>query len=313
MAARPFRFGVQVSSAADGQAWAELARQVEDLGYTTLWVPDHFDDQWGPLVALTAAAMATTTLLVGPLVLDNDYRHPAVVAREMATLDLVSNGRVELGLGAGWKRSDYDRLGLDFDPPGVRIDRLEEAVSIIKMLWTDDDGHADFKGLHYTMQGADRLPLPVQRPRPPLLLAGGGRRMLSLAAREADIVGFNASLAAGEVGPAMAREGLADRFRQRVIWVRDAAGERFDGLELHCHTFLCMVGADRRSVAEVMAGPFGVSVEEAMDVPIALVGPVEELCEVLQQRREELGFSYWSIPAKSYEAFAPVVARLAGR
>lgn len=313
MAARPFRFGVQVSSAADGQAWADLARKVEELGYTTLWVPDHFDDQWGPLVALTAAAMATSTLLVGPLVLDNDYRHPAVVAREMATLDLVSNGRVELGLGAGWKRSDYDRLGFDFDPPGVRIDRLEEAVSIIKMLWSDEDGGADFKGLHYTMQGAGRLPLPQQRPRPPLLLAGGGRRMLSLAAREADIVGFNASLTAGEVGPAMAREGLAERFRQRVMWVREAAGERFEDLELHCHTFLCMVGADRRSVAEVMAGPFGVSVEEAMDVPIALVGAVEELCEVLQQRREEYGFTYWSIPAKSCVAFAPVVARLAGK
>ncbi|HUR22416.1 MAG TPA: TIGR03621 family F420-dependent LLM class oxidoreductase [Acidimicrobiales bacterium] len=312
MGARPFRFGVQVGSAADGRAWRELARKVEDLGYSTLWVPDHFDDQWGPLVALTAAAMATTTLKVGPLVLDNDYRHPGVVAREMATLDLVSEGRLELGLGAGWRRSDYARHGLDFDRPGTRMDRLEEAVSIIKALWSDEGGDVDFKGVHYSLQGARRRPRPKQRPRPPLLLAGGGRRMLSLAAREADIVGFNANLAAGEVGPAMARQGLAERFRERVVWVREAAGERFEELELHCHTFLCMVGGDPRSVAAVMAGPLGVTPEEAMQVPMALVGTVDELCDVLHERRTEFGFSYWSIPANAYEAFAPVVSRLCG-
>lgn len=312
MGARSFRFGVQASSASDGRSWAALARNVEDLGYSTLWVPDHFDDQWGPMVALTAAAMATTTLLVGPLVLDNDYRHPAVVAKEMATLDLVSDGRVELGLGAGWMRSDYAQYGLEFDPPGVRIDRLEEAVAVIKALWSGERGEVDFKGVHYELRGVTRRPRPAQRPRPRLLLAGGGRRMLSLAAREADIVGFNANLAAGEVGAEVARQALAERFRDRVAWVREAAGPRFDELELQCHTFVCMVGADRRHVAEVMAGPFGVSPQEALEVPIALVGTVDELCDVLQQRREEFGFSYWAIPATAYEAFAPVVARLAG-
>lgn len=312
MGAHPFRFGVQASTAADGPIWADLARKVEDLGYSTLWVPDHLDDQWGPLVALTAAAMATSELLVGPLVFDNDYRHPGMVAKEMATLDVVSGGRVELGLGAGWMRSDYEQYGLDFDPPAIRIDRLEEAVAVIKTLWSEERGQADFKGLYYSLQGAVRAPRPVQKPRPRLMLAGGGRRMLSLAAREADIVGFNASLAAGEVGMEVARQAVAERFRERVRWVRDAAGERFDELELHCHTFVCMVGADRRQVAEVMAGPFGVSTEEAMEVPIALVGTIDELCHMLQQRREEFGFSYWSIPASSFVAFAPVVARLAG-
>lgn len=312
MGVKPFRFGVQAGTAADGRAWLELARKVEGSGYSTLWVPDHLDDQWGPLVALTAAAMATSTLLVGPLVLDNDYRHPGMVAKEMATLDVVSGGRLELGLGAGWLRSDYEQFGLEFDPPGVRIDRLEEAVAVIKALWSEERGAADFKGLFYSLDGAVRHPRPVQQPRPRLLLAGGGRRMLSLAAREADIVGFNANLAAGAVGMDTARQAVAGRFRERVRWVREAAGDRFDDLELHCHTFLCMVGADRRQVAEVMSGPFGVTPDEALDVPIALVGTVDELCETLQQRREEFGFSYWAIPASACEAFAPVVARLAG-
>ena len=310
MAGRRFRFGVQVAAAADGKAWADQARRAEALGYSTLWVPDHLDDQWGPLVALTAAAAATTSLLVGSLVLDNDYRHPAVVAREMATLDVVSGGRVEVGVGAGWLRSDYLRHGLAFDPPAVRIRRLEEAVAVMKALWSGTD--VDFDGHHYRLLGARGHPRPVQAPHPPLLMAGGGRRMLSLAAREADIVGFNASLAAGEVGPAVAREALAERFRQRVAWVRAAAGDRFDQLELQCHTFMCLVGADRRQVAEAMAGPFGVTPEQALEVPLALVGTVDELCEVLEQRREEYGFSYWAIPGSALEAFAPVVARLAG-
>ena len=310
MGRRPFRFGVQVSSAVDGKAWADQARRAEALGYSTLWMPDHFDDQWGPLVALTAAAAATTSLLLGPLVLDNDYRHPAVVAREMATLDVVSDGRLELGIGAGWLRSDYEQHGLRFDRAGTRIERLEEAVALIKALWSGKE--VDFEGTHYSLVGARGHPRPVQRPHPRLLLAGGGRRILSLAAREADIVGFNASLAAGEVGRNVAQEALAERFRERVAWVRAAAGPRFEALELQCHTFLCLVGADRRQVAEAMAGPFGITPEQALEVPIALVGTVDELCEVLEQRREEYGFSYWAIPGPALDAFAPVVARLAG-
>lgn len=312
MRSRAFRFGVQVSAAADGRAWTDQARRIEDLGYSTLWLPDHLDDQWGPVVALTAAATATTKLLIGPLVLDNDYRHPGVMAKEMATLDVVSGGRLELGMGAGWMRSDYEQHGIPFDPPGTRIDRLEEAVAVVKALWSEERGEADFDGSHYSLRGATRRPRPVQRPRPRLMLAGGGRRMLSLAAREADIVGFNANLSAGAVGPGVARQALAEKFRERVAWVREAAGERFDDLELHCHTFLCMVGADREQVAQVMAAPFGVTPKEALEVPIALVGGVDELCDVLQQRREEYGFSYWAIPGSAFEDFAPVVARLAG-
>ena len=311
MSPRPFRFGVQLTSAPDGRAWREGARAAEDLGYSTLLMPDHFEDQWGPVVALTAAAAATTTIRVGALVFDNDYRHPGLVAKEMATLDLVSEGRVELGMGAGWLRSDYEQYGLGFESPGLRLERLEEGLKVVKTMWAG--GKAHFEGRHYQLRGASGLPRPVQRPHPPILVGGGGRRVLELAARQADIVGFNASLAAGEVGPEMARSALAERFRERVAWVREAAGARFEELELQCNAAFCLVGVNRQATAEAMAPAFGITPDDALEVPLALVGTVEEICESLEQRRAEYGFSYWSVPGDAREAFAPVVERLAGR
>ena len=311
MGLRPFRFGVQVASAPDVRTWRDRAKEAEDLGYATLWMPDHFDDQWGPLVGLTAAAGATTTIRIGSLVFDNDYRHPAVLAKEMATLDIVSEGRVELGMGAGWMTSDYDELGIPCDPPGTRVGRLEEGVKVVKAMWSE--GRADFEGSHYRLHQASNRPRPVQRPRPPILIAGGGRRVLGVAAREADIVGFNMSLAAGRVGPEAARSAVADRFRERVEWVREAAGDRFDQLELHCRTQFCLVGADRRAIADAMAPGFGITPDEALEVPVVLVGSVDEICASLERRREEFGFSYWAVPGDACHAFAPVVARLAGQ
>lgn len=307
---KPFRFGVQATATPDGRAWRDRARAVEAMGYATLWVPDHLDDQWGPLVALTSAAEATTTLRIGALVFDNDYRHPAVLAKEVATLDLVSDGRVEVGLGAGWLRSDYEGHGLDYDPPAVRVERLGEALAVLTSLW--GPGPTTFAGRHYTLDAAPGRPKPVQRPRPPVLVGGGSRGVLSLAAREADIVGFNASLAAGAVGTEVARSALAPCFDERVVWVREAAGPRFDDLELQCHTFLCMVGAEPRAAADAMAPAFGVTPQDALEVPLVLVGSVEHICDVLHERRERYGFSYWGVPADAAEAFAPVVARLAG-
>ncbi|MGH9281367.1 MAG: TIGR03621 family F420-dependent LLM class oxidoreductase [Acidimicrobiales bacterium] len=311
MGLRPFRFGVQFAAAADGRTWRERARAAEDMGYDTFWMPDHLDDQWGPLVGLTAAAAATSTLRVGALVFDNDYRHPAVVAKEMATLDVVSEGRVELGLGAGWLQTDYDRHGLPFDPPGTRVERLEEGVQVIKALWSG--APATFQGTHYRLDRASGWPHPVQQPRPQIMVAGGSRRVLGVAAREADIVGFNTSLAAGAIGPDAARFALAERFHERVAWVKEAAGDRFDELELHCHTAFCLVGVDRMATAAAVAPGFGISPEEALDVPIALVGSVDEICATLERRRELFGFSYWAIPGDAFESFAPVVARLAGQ
>lgn len=309
--AKPFRFGVQAKHAVDGPAWRDQARAVEAMGYSTLWMPDHLDDQWGPLVGLTSAAEATSTLRIGALVFGNDFRHPAVLARELATLDLVSGGRLEAGLGAGWKRTDYDAHGLAFDPPATRVARMAEGLAVMKALWAG--GPATLEGAHYTLRDAPGLPRPSQRPHPPVLIGGGGRRVLSVAAREADIVGFNATLTAGVVGPEVARTALASCFDERVAWVREAAGDRFGALELHCNVFVCMVGADPAGTAEALAPAFGVDPLEALEVPMVIVGSVDHICDVLQQRRERFGFTYWVVPAACAEAFAPVVARLTGR
>ncbi|MDP9073240.1 MAG: TIGR03621 family F420-dependent LLM class oxidoreductase [Actinomycetota bacterium] len=307
---RPFRFAVQVTGAADGTRWRAKARRIEELGYTAVFLPDHFGDQWAPLVALTAAAEATTTLRVGALVFDNDYRHPVELAREVATLELASGGRVEFGLGAGWMRSDYDETGIGFDPPGVRIDRMVEGLQIMKDLWAT--GTSTRSGRHYQVRGAHGVTRPPGTPHPPIIIGGGGKRVLSIAAREADIVGFNPTLTEGFVGPEATASAKAARYRERVGWVRQAAGARFEQLELQVLTFLVQV-TDRVEEFFAEAAPmFAMSPEELSDVPLALVGTVGQIVETIQQRREEYGFSYWVVHDQDIEAFAPVVAALAG-
>lgn len=306
---KPFRFAVQTSAATDVGAWRDRARQIEALGYSTLYMPDHFTEQWGPLVGLTVAAEATTTLNVGALVFDNDYRHPVVLAKEIATLGLVSGGRVELGLGAGWLRTDYEESGIPYDDPSVRVDRLEEALAVYDRLW---DGPATFAGEHYRVTGATAQPAPLPTGRPTLVIGGGGRRVLTLAARHADVVGVNPSLRSGAVDAATARSAVAERYEQRIGWIRDAAGDRFDDLELQCLTFVVAVDGDRDEVARMMAPGLGITEEQARDVPIALVGSVEQICDQLVERRETLGLSYWVVHEHEMEAFAAVVDRLAG-
>jgi probable F420-dependent oxidoreductase len=305
----PFRFAVQTNEAPDAAAWRDRARQIEALGYSTLYVPDHFTTQWGPLVALTVAAEATTTLNVGALVFDNDYRHPVVLAKEVATLALVSGGRVEFGLGAGWMRPDYEESGIAYDDPPVRIDRLEEALSVYEQLW---DGPATFAGDHYRVTGATAAPAPLPTGRPKLVIGGGGKRVLSIAARHADIVGVNPSLRSGAVDAATAQSAVAELYEQRIGWIKEAAGERFDDLELQVLTFIVAVDGNRDEVAKMMAPGLGITEQQARDVPIALVGSVEEICDQLVERRETLGLSYWVVHDPEMEAFAAVVDRLAG-
>ena len=307
---KPFRFAVQTSTAPDGKSWREKARKIEALGYSTLYIPDHFGDQWGPIVGMTIAAEATTTLNVGALVFDNDYRHPVVLAKEIATLDLASEGRVEFGIGAGWMKSDYDESGMDYDRPGVRIDRMVEGLSIMKQLWRD--GTANLQGEHYAVTNAQGHPRPASSSSPKIVIGGGGKKVLSVAAREADIIGVNPNLNAGYVGPEVAASSKGDLYRERIQWIRDAAGDRFDDLELQCLTFMVQFTDDRQQAYENLAPMFGLTPEEAMDVPIALAGTVEEIIETLQRRREEYGFSYVVVHEPEMEAFGEVVAKLAG-
>ena len=308
----PFRFGVMTSNAPDGRTWRERARRAEALGYSTLFMPDHFQEQWAPSIGLTVAAEATEHLIVGALVFDNDYRHPVVLAKEVATLDLATEGRVEFGLGAGWMRTDYDSSGISYDRPGLRIERMAEGLAIMKALWSSDQP-VELVGEHYAIHGAVGTPRPHTVPHPRVCIGGGGRRVLSIAGREADIVGLNATLTSGSVGPETAASATPSAFDEKVGWVRAAAGERFDHIEMQCHCAFVMVVPNRQELAESMAGGFGLSAEEALDVPMVLLGTIDELCETIMTRRARYGFTYWVVPDDAMEAFAPVVERLAGQ
>lgn len=306
----PFRFTLQCSSTTDAGRFREQARQAEDLGYDALTIADHFDDQLAPVPALMAAADATTTLRVGWLVLCNDYRHPVVAAKEAATIDLLSGGRLLLGIGAGWMATDYERAGIDMDRPGTRIDRLAEAVTVMKSLFAD--GPFDFSGDHYEISGLDGLPKPTQRPFPPIIIGGGGRRVLGLAAREADIVGLNVNLAVGAIDERAYPNGTADATDQKVGWVRDAAGERFDDLVIQTRIHLALVADDADALIDDLAPQFGLTPAEARETPHALIGTVDALCDQLIERRERWGISMIGLSADAIDAMAPVVARLAG-
>jgi probable F420-dependent oxidoreductase len=303
----PFRFALHTSVAPTMSAWRDHARRAEELGYSALYVTDHFDAQFGPLVAATVAAEATATLHVGTLVLNNDLRNPVVLAKEIATLGLAAEGRIELGLGAGWLRTDYDETGVQYEGPGERVNRLAESVTIMKALWSD--GETTFAGRHYTVRGARCDPRPASPPR--IIVGGGSKRILTLAAKEADTVGVNTSLASGEKGGDVASQATFDHFDRCLGWVREAAGDRFDSLELQVATFVAKVVASRRTAVRT-ATMLGFPGEDALDLPVLLIGTADELCERLLERRERWGFSNIVVPGDALEGFAPVVAKLAG-
>jgi len=307
---RKFRFGVQLSSADSADRWVELARQAEDLGYSTLFLPDHFGDQLAPIPALMAAAAATSALRVGALVFDNDYRHPVVLAKEAATLDLLSGGRLELGLGAGWMNSDYEQSGIPQDKPKVRVDRMEEGIAVLKGLFAD--GAFTYDGEHYKISGMDGLPKPVQKPHPPLLIGGAQKRVLSIAGREADIVGINPAIRSGAVDADAARSGVASETDQKVTWVKEAAGDRYGDIELNMLVFSAAVTDDRAELVEKLAPLFGVPPDELDDYPHAWIGSIEQICEQLQKGRDRWDVSYLTVQADAMEAMAPVVAKLTG-
>jgi probable F420-dependent oxidoreductase len=274
-----------------------------------LLIPDHFGDQLAPIPAMMAAADATTTLRVGGLVLDNDYKHPLIQAKEAATIDVLSGGRLELGLGAGWMKTDYDDSGIVYDSPGVRISRFKEALTIIKGLLAE--GPVDFAGTYYTITAHEGTPKPVQKPLP-ILVGGGGKRVLSIAAREAQIVGINFNLEQGRVNRATMQTGGADSTDEKIGWIRAAAGPRFDELELNVTVFAAAVTDDQAAMAERIAPGFGMPPAETLDSPHALIGSVDQICDLLQRRRERYGISYIAFSGEGYERLAPVVARLAG-
>jgi len=255
-AQRPFRFAVHAARAQDGRAWMDQARRFERIGFSTLLLRDHLDDQLAPVSAMTAAAMATASLRVGCLVFANDYRNPAVLAKELATIDLLSGGRVEVGLGAGWMASDYAHSGIPFDPPGTRVSRLMESIEVMKALWSD--GPVQYRGTYYQVEGNDGLPKPVQRPRPPLLVGGGSRRLLKFAGQEADIVGINMARPRNDSSANLdLTEFSAEAVDTKIGWIRQGAGGRFDNLELSIIVRIVATTDDRRDFAQGLVASLG--------------------------------------------------------
>ena len=321
--ARPFRFAIQSFSADSADQWRERARRAEALGFSALHLADHIIGP-GPALeatnhplqtlaavpAIAVAAEATSTLRVGCRVFCIDYRPAAVLAKEAATLDLLSGGRLELGLGAGWLQGEYDAIGIPFDRAGIRIDRLSETVAFLKEHFSP--GQISVKGDHVNVSGYEGAPMPLQQPHPPIMIGGGGKRVLSLAGREADIVSLNFNNQSGVIGPDGVKSGTAEETAKKVGWIRDAAGDRFDDLELEIAAYFAFVGEGTGAVAEGMAGAFGITPDEMRAHPHALFGSVDEVVAELERRREAYGISYVTVGDDAMEAFAPVVAKLAG-
>jgi probable F420-dependent oxidoreductase len=310
-----FRFGVMVNDSAalprGGAEWAEYCRRLEQQGFSSVLLSDHLWRQLAPVPAIMAAADATSTLHIGSLMFANDYRHPAILAKELATIDLLSDGRLEVGIGAGWKLIDYAQAGITQDPAGVRVDRLAESVQVLKGLWAGDS--YSYAGEHYTITDLEGTPVPIQRPHPPLIIGGGGKRVLSLAGREADIVGINRSLKQGKVSADAKNNSSADSTDQKVGWIRDAAGDRFAQLELNMVIPDVVITDDRGAAAARLADSYLLEPSQVLEVPQLWCGTVDQICEDLVRRRERWGVSYLVVVAKHAEAALPVVERLAGR
>jgi probable F420-dependent oxidoreductase len=308
---KPFRFGVIVRNARSRAEWMDQARRLEDLGYSSLTIPDHLAEMFAPMPALVSAAAATKAIRVGTTVLNNDFRHPVLVAREAATVDLLTDGRLELGLGAGYVKSEYEQAGLRFDLGGARVERLAEAAVIIKRLLAGEE--VVFTGRHYQVTDHKIHPLPAQRPHPPILIGGNGPRLLSLAAKEADIIGLTGiTFRRGGTEPDISawKAAVVD---DRVQLVRTVAGERYERLEVNALVQRVILTDDRRKAAEELARRWPqLTAEDILQSPYALVGTVDQLVEDLLTRRMRWGISYFITHEPYGDALAAVVARLAG-
>jgi probable F420-dependent oxidoreductase len=322
---RPFQFGVMCSLGASASEIREKARKVESLGYYSLLYNDHYAGP-GPAMdesnhapqpvasvpAVVVAAEATATLRVGFRVIGIDYHQPVVLAKELATIDLFSEGRLEIGLGAGWITKEYEALGIAFDPPPVRIARLGETVDLIRACM--GDGPVDIAGTHGVRAfGFEGSPKPVQQPCPPIAIGGGGRRVLEMAATKADIVAFNVNNSAGKISPEGTKASTAADTQQKIEWVKTAAGKRWESLTLEIGAYFTAVTDDRNAAAQAFTDYFGLSVEDILDHPHALMGTADSICDTLVERRERYGFSYVTILEHEVDTFAPIVERLAGK
>lgn len=311
---RTFRFLADARAVADGATLAATARRAESIGFAMLVIPDHLIDQLAPVPAMAVIAAATEHLRIGAFVLNNDLRHPAVLAQELASLDVLSNGRLEIAIGAGWNKPEYDAIGLSFDPVRTRVARMKEAVAVLKGCFGDKP--FSFAGEHYTITDLDGRPKTVQRPHPPFLIGGGGRGTLEFAAREADTVGLAPRILPGVKGDP--RSITLAATAEKIGWVREAAGDRFDQLEFNIYPSMSpiIVTDHARPAAEALAARLeartgiAVSPDDLLASPHIFIGSINGLAEKLIGLREELGIS--SVMVGELDELAPLVERLAG-
>jgi probable F420-dependent oxidoreductase len=323
MTSRPFRFGLQAFEGTSAGDWFTTVQRAEDAGYSTLFSSDHYfgpgaiSEATGhrpvdlaPLTAIAVAAARTSTLRVGCRVFACDFHHPVVLAKEMATLDLLSEGRLEVGLGAGWIREEYDGLGLAMDSPGIRIARLAEYVKVMRAHWAGEPIEIDSEHVH--VHGFTGRPQPVQPGGPPIMIGGGARKILGVAGRLADIVSINFDNSSGRLGSTSVMSSGAAETERKLGWIRDGAGDRFDAIEIEIGAYFVGVGDDASGQLKAMASRFGVAPEEFASHPHALFGSVDRICDTLRERRERYGVSYVTVAQRHLDEFAPVVAALSG-
>jgi probable F420-dependent oxidoreductase len=323
MTERTLRFGLQAFDATSAREWIDLAHRVEDLGFSTLFTCDHY---FGPgaisdatghrpvglasIAALATAAAHTSQLRVGCRVFCCDFHHPIVLAKELATLDMLSEGRLEIGLGAGWIAAEYEGLGIAMDAPGVRISRLAEYVGALRAHFGGDE--IDLSGEHVRVSGFVGTPLPVQRPHPPIMIGGGSPRILRLAGREADIVSFNYDNSSGRLGRDSFPSSTRDATERKLGWVREGAGDRFAEIELELALYLLEMTTEPAAATATLMDRTGLGETDLLTNPHVAIGSVDAVCEKILALREDLGISYVTVAHRHLEAFAPVVARLAG-
>lgn len=304
----PFRFGAKAVKASSAKEWTDTVRQAEDLGYVSFQMDDHFGNQLAVVPALMAAAEATNSILVGPHVAGVDFRNPVMFAKECATIDLLSEGRFTLGIGAGWSEKDYAIAGIRQDNALTRIERLREAVQIMKGLW--GAGPFSFEGRHYRVAEVDAVPKPYSPI--PIMIGGGGAKILALAAEEADIVGINPKIVGRTINPQSMATAAADAMDEKIAAVREAAGDKFDDLELQVQIFKTVVTDQPQEAAEQLAPAFGLPPDVVLNAPFFQLGSVEQITENIQEMRERWGVSYVLFQSDGIVPMGPVVERLSG-
>ena len=320
----PFRFGLQAYAPESGRQWRELARKAESSGFSSFHLADHIIGP-GPALAATGhpvqtvaaipamavAAEATSTIKVGCRVLCVDYRNPVMLAKEVATLDFFSEGRLELGLGAGWLQGEYEAVGIAFDRAGVRLDRFEEVIGLLRASFAEGELNIDTPHVHAV--GFEAVPKPFTKSGPPIMIGGGAQRILTIAGREADIVSLNFNNASGKLGAEGIGSSTAEHTDQKIQWIRNGAGERFDQIEIEIAAYFTVVTPDGAGTRAKMAPMFGMTPEVFAEHPNVLIGSVDEICDRIIERRERFGISYTSFGASVMDSVIPVVERLSGK